>query len=60
MRPDQRQRVAQHPAKALIKLAAFYRLAAIQGNGFAVFAHPHHVMPKVGFQTLLLKVELDL
>jgi hypothetical protein len=47
-------------AKALVKLLVLHRLAPVQRNGFAVFAHPDQVVAKVGFHPLLLEVQLDL
>ena len=60
LRLDQRQIIGQHCQKARVQMRFFHRLATVQGNRFAVFAHPHHVVAKVGFAALLLKVEPDL
>ena len=56
---DQRQIVAQNLGESQIKLGALHRLAFVQCDGLAVFAHPNHVVAKVGFEPLLLEVELD-
>ena len=57
---DQRQVIAQHPAKAQVELLALHCFATVQRDGLAVFPYPHHVVAKIGFDPLLLEVELDL
>ena len=47
-------------AKAQVKLLLFHPLAAVQGDGLAVFAHPHQVVAEVGLQPLLLVVQRNL
>ena len=57
LRGEQAQVVADHLAEAPVELVALHRFALVQGDGLAVFAHPHHVVAKVGFHALLLEVQ---
>ena len=57
---NQRQVVAQQRRKACVEVAALNRFALVERNRLAVFTHPHHVVPKVGFVALLQKIQLYL
>ena len=56
----QPQVVGHHVGEAQVELPALHAFAAVQRDGLAVLAHPHHVMAEIGFQHLLLEVELHL
>ena len=57
---NQRQVVAQNRRKACVEVAALNRFALVERNRLAVFTHPHHVVPKVGFVALLQKIQFNL
>ena len=59
LRTQQAHVVAQHIAKAHAQARLFHCLAFVQRNRLGVFAHPHQVVAKFGFEFLLLVVQLD-
>ena len=58
--PQQPHEVAQYAIKAATQTLVFIVRAAVQGNRFAVLAHPHQVVAEVSLQPLLLEVERNL
>ena len=54
---QQLHEIVQHLLETVLQRVAFVIRATIHGNRFAVFAHPHQVMPEVGFQPLLLEIQ---
>ena len=56
----QEEVIGQNGGKSRVKVAALHCFAFVQRDGFAVFAHPDHVVPKVGLNALLLEIQPDL
>ena len=57
LHPEQAHEVVEHQPEARLQRGALDCCTSVEGNGFAVFAHAHQVVAKVGFVALLRKVE---